>query len=90
MLIDDERFSLEFQDGQEIWVKDRNSGHIVCFPISDDGDWIEELHRINLDAASAYDAGRLIPSARRAACEYLRRSKAFSPGDQRLSGARDR
>ena len=67
MPFDDEPFSLEFQDDQEIWVKHRISGHIVCFPISDGGEWIEDLHRINLDASSAYDGSQLIPSARRAA-----------------------
>jgi hypothetical protein len=85
MPLDDEPFVLEFQDDQEIWVKHRISGHIVCFPISDDGEWIEDLHRINLDASSAYDGSQLIPSARRAARAYLKRSKAFSPSDRRAS-----
>jgi hypothetical protein len=84
-----EPFSLEFQDDQEIWVKHRISGHIVCFPISDGGEWIEDLHRINLDASSAYDGSQLIPSARRAAREYLQRSRAFSVGDRSVPGARN-
>jgi hypothetical protein len=89
MPFDDEPFSLEFQDDQEIWVKHRISGHIVCFPISDGGEWIEDLHRINLDASSAYDGSQLIPSARRAAREYLQRSRAFSVGDRSVPGARN-
>jgi hypothetical protein len=74
----DEAFVLEFQTDREIWVKDRLSGHVVCFPISDGGGSVEELHRINLDSSSAYDARRLIPSAERAACEYLKRSMKLS------------
>jgi hypothetical protein len=77
-LTDDEPFALEFQDDREIWVKDRSSGHIVCFPISDGGESIEDLHRINLDASSAYDGSQLIPSARRAARAYLSRSMNVS------------
>jgi hypothetical protein len=73
-LLDEETFLLEFQDDREIWVKDRLSGHVLCFPIAD-GARIDDLHRINLHAASAYDGSRLIPSARRAARAYLERSR---------------
>jgi hypothetical protein len=66
MPFDDEPFSLEFQDDQEIWVKHRISGHIVCFPISDGGEWIDDLHRINLDASSAYDGSVHRPAGQRA------------------------
>ena len=73
-LLDDEPFLLEFQDDCEIWVKDRISGHVLCFPIAD-GERIDDLHRINLHASSAYDGSLLIPSARRAARAYLDRSR---------------
>ena len=69
--LNDEAFLLERQTDREIWVKHRVSGHVVCFPVSDDGGTVEEPHRIDLRASSIYDGRRLIPSARRAAHQYL-------------------
>ena len=88
-LLDDEPFLLEFQDDCEIWVKDRISGHVLCFPIAD-GERIDDLHRINLHASSAYDGSRLIPSARRAARTYLERSRHGAARNGPVSDARRR
>ena len=87
-LLDDEPFLLEFQDDREIWVKDRSSGHVLCFPIADGGERIDDLHRIDLHASSAYDGSRLIPSARRAARAYLERSRTCAARIGRMSDAR--
>jgi hypothetical protein len=86
--LDDEPFLLKFQDDREIWVKDRISGHVLCFPIADGGERIDDLHRIDLHASSAYDGSRLIPSARRAARAYLERSRTCSARIGRMSDAR--
>ena len=87
-LLDDEPFLLEFQDDREIWVKDRISGHVLCFPIADGGERIDDLHRIDLHASSAYDGSRLIPSGRRAARAYLEKSRTCPARIGRMSAAR--
>ena len=74
----DDAFLLARQTHCEIWVKHRVSGHVVCFPLSDDGGTVEAPHRIDLDYSSAYNERRLIQSARRAAHQYLSVSTSIS------------
>jgi hypothetical protein len=69
--LDGEAFLLTHQTDHEIRIKHRASGHVVCFPLSEDGVTVEEPHRIDLDPSSAYNGRRLIQSARRAAHRYL-------------------
>jgi hypothetical protein len=64
-------FALEAATDEEIHVRHRASGHVLRFVLSNGGA-IEDLHRIDLDFSSSFDAEALIPSARRAAHEYLR------------------
>jgi hypothetical protein len=66
-------FALEAATDEEIRVKHRASGHVLRFVLSNGGA-IEDLHRIDLDFSSSFDAEALIPAARLAAREYLRRS----------------
>jgi hypothetical protein len=70
--LDYDAFLLTHQTDHEIWVKHRASGHVVCFPVSDDGGTVEEPHRIDLNFSSTYSGQSLIQSAQRAAQQYLR------------------
>jgi hypothetical protein len=66
-------FALEAATDEEIHVRHRASGHVLRFVLSD-GRAIADLHRIDLDFSSSFDGETLIPSARHAAHEFLKRS----------------
>jgi hypothetical protein len=64
-------FALQAATDEELHVRHRASGHVLRFVLSNGGT-IEDLLRIDLDFSSSFDAEALIPSAWRAAHEYLR------------------
>ena len=74
----EDAFVIEFETDQEIRVKHRASGHVLCFDLTVDGAAIADLYRIDLNFPSSFDAETLVPSARLATIERLNRSRGQS------------
>jgi hypothetical protein len=78
---DQDVFALEAATDREIRVKHCASGHVLQFELSDCGSAIAELHRIDLNFASSFNESTLVPLARNAAIEYLKRSREVFRSD---------